>query len=112
MTCLYIVLLIVEISAIVGISREIYRGSHTKFELLASKIAALCLDHGILVIDMYLLAAWANVLPRAEDNTRVAEAVTIHNLRSMSYSKSCIIYKSCFPIGQHLDMLINAYLHH
>lgn len=58
----YIILPMVEMGAAVGLLREIKRGSHTRKEQLVTKTVASCMDEGLLVTDMYLLATWANMI--------------------------------------------------
>lgn len=69
-----------------------------------------CIDYGLLVTGMYIVAIWANMVLRSEDNTETAEAVTARSLRIMFEIRGCTTHKIRFPAGQWLDILIDAYL--
>lgn len=102
----------VEIGASISFLCHIKCRSHTRVAQLAQKMVALCMDHRVLISDMYLLAIWADLVPRAEEDAIAAKTIMACNLQHLFDDKVCATNKYHFPTDHFLDMPIAAYLHH
>lgn len=73
-----------------GLSWDIKYDFHYRVEQLATKLIASCLNYIPLVIDIYLLATWDSIVPKAEDDAESAATVTSLSLRIQFEIKGCI----------------------